>query len=169
MTTTNQSSGPTAVQSKQGGARVRFPPPLVFIGLMGVAALVQHWLARVTIPTPSLPRYVVAALFGVPGLALIADAQLLFKRSGQNPTPWKPSPELVLAGAYRFTRNPMYLGMTMTTLGIAFALDDVWMIAAAFVGLVAVHYIAVLPEEAYLGEKFGESYKSYRAKVRRYL
>jgi protein-S-isoprenylcysteine O-methyltransferase Ste14 len=159
----------TTHQSKQGGARVRFPPPLVFLGLMGVAALVQHFVTRVTVPIPSLPRFVLAALFGLPGIALLVQAQGLFKRSGQHPAPWKPSPELVLAGIYRFSRNPMYLGMTLITIGVAFAADDVWMIAAAFVALTIVHVIAVLPEEAYLGEKFGDAYAQYKAKVRRYL
>jgi protein-S-isoprenylcysteine O-methyltransferase Ste14 len=156
-------------ESRQGGARVRFPPPLVFLLLLGAGALVQRYVMRAPMPVPSLGRWILAAVFGLPGLALLVHAQLLFKRAGQSPAPWLPSPELVLRGAYRFTRNPMYLGMTLTTLGIAFVADDVWMVAAAFFGLVIVHLIAVVPEEAYLGEKFGEGYARYKAKVRRYL
>jgi protein-S-isoprenylcysteine O-methyltransferase Ste14 len=159
----------TQHQSKHGGARVHFPPPMVFVGLMGVAALVQWLVVRVTVPIAPLPRFVLAAIFGLPGIALTMSAHGLFKRSGQNPVPWMPSPELVLTGIYRFTRNPMYLGMTLVTIGIACAANDVWMIAAAFVGLVVVHVIAVLPEEAYLGEKFGDAYARYKSKVRRYL
>ncbi len=156
-------------QSKRGGARVRVPPPLVFLALAVVAALVQHFVARVTIPIPSLPRFAVAAIFGLPGVALLAQARLLFKRSGQNPVPWMPSPELVLRGVYGWSRNPMYVGMTLVTIAVAVALDDAWMIAAALVALVVVHVTAVLPEEAYLAEKFGASYTAYKAKVRRYL
>lgn len=96
-------------------------------------------------------------------------AHKLFKRTGQNPVPWTPSPELILEGPYRFTRNPMYLGLTLFQVGIGFAINNLWISLFAAPALLVVHFIAVLPEERYLTEKFGESYKAYLVKVRRYL
>ena len=102
-------------------------------------------------------------------LGFVASARILFMRTGQNPAPWKPTPELVLKGPYRFTRNPMYLGLTLFEVGLGLALNNLWISLFAAPALLAVHFIAVRPEETYLSKKFGESYKTYLAQVRRYL
>jgi protein-S-isoprenylcysteine O-methyltransferase Ste14 len=47
------------------------------------------------------------------GVSLVVSARILFTRTGQNPIPWKPTPELILQGPYCFTRNPMYVGVTL--------------------------------------------------------
>jgi len=103
------------------------------------------------------------------GLWLIVGAWTLFKRTGQDPKPWKPTPEIVLSGPYRFTRNPMYLGLTCIQIGVGLALNNLWISLLAAISLLTVHFIAVIPEENYLTEKFGDSYRGYLVKVRRYL
>ena len=92
-----------------------------------------------------------------------------FIRTGQSPIPWKPSPELILRGPYRFTRNPMYLGVTLVETGLGIALNNLWISFFALPALLIVHFIAVLPEEKYLSEKFGDSYRGYLSRVRRYI
>ena len=59
--------------------------------------------------------------------------------------------------------------MMLVQIGIGFLLDDAWIIILSPASLIAVHFIAVRPEEAYLLDKFGESYRNYLASVRRYL
>jgi protein-S-isoprenylcysteine O-methyltransferase Ste14 len=108
-------------------------------------------------------------VIAIAGLMMVITARVWFKRTGQNPVPWKPSPELLVQGVYRRTRNPMYVGVTLFQLGLGVALDNLWISVLAPIGLVIVHFIAVRPEEAYLAEKFGESYLRYKASVRRYL
>ena len=155
--------------SAEQAARVRFPPPLVFLGaiLLGVAC------AYLLMPAPVPVSRTVSVTGGVvlllAGLAFIAAARIHFTRTGQSPIPWKPSPSLILRGPYRFTRNPMYVGMTLIGLGVGLAVNNLWISAFALPALVAVHFIAVRPEERYLAEKFGDSYKAYLAQVRRYL
>ena len=63
----------------------------------------------------------------------------------------------------------MYVGMTLIALGVGLAVNNLWISAFALPALVTVHFIAVRPEERYLSEKFGDSYKAYLAQVRRYL
>jgi len=63
----------------------------------------------------------------------------------------------------------MYIGVTLVELGLGLALNNLWISLFAVPALLTVHFIAVLPEERYLSEKFGESYKVYLAQVRRYL
>ncbi len=156
-------------QSAERGARVRFPPPLVFLIciLLGVA------FRYVVVPAPVPVARAVSAISGglllLAGLGLIASARIQFKRTGQNPAPWKPSPELIFEGPYRFTRNPMYSGVTLFEIGLGLALNNLWISLFAVPALVTVHLLAVRPEERYLSEKFGESYNAYRTRVRRYL
>jgi protein-S-isoprenylcysteine O-methyltransferase Ste14 len=159
----------TAVHSKHGGAKVRFPPPLVFLGLIGLGVALQRWLWPITLGITFWPRVLVGASVAALGAVMILSAQVWFKRSGQHPAPWKPSPELLVKGIYRYTRNPMYVGMTLIQLGLGVALGNGWVAALSPLALAIVHVIAVRPEEAYLTEKFGESYMQYRAAVRRYL
>ena len=151
------------------GARVRFPPPLVFLAgiLLGVAC--RYIVAPAPVPVAQAIGLTGGLLLLAAGLGLIASAHRLFTSTGQSPIPWKPSPELLLQGPYRFTRNPMYLGMTLITVGIGLVADNLWIALFALPALLTVHVIAVLPEERYLSEKFGASYQAYRAQVRRYL
>ena len=63
----------------------------------------------------------------------------------------------------------MYVGLTLFEIGLGLALNNVWVSALALPALATVHFIAVLPEETYLAAKFGESYRDYLGRVRRYL
>jgi protein-S-isoprenylcysteine O-methyltransferase Ste14 len=105
----------------------------------------------------------------VVGLALMVAAVIEFRRTGQDPKPWKPTPELILRGPYRFTRNPMYVGLTLTQLGLGLALGHLWIALLAPCSLAVVHFMAVLPEERYLSDKFGNGYREYCRQIRRYL
>ena len=103
------------------------------------------------------------------GVSLIISARTHFTRTGQSPIPWKPTPELIFQGPYRFTRNPMYVGVTCIQAGLGVAVGNVWISVLAPVALLTVHFMAVRPEEKYLAQKFGTSYREYCNKVRRYL
>ena len=103
------------------------------------------------------------------GVSFILAARQLFVRTGQDPKPWQPTPELIFSGPYRFTRNPMYVGMTLLTIGLGAAIGTLWALPLAFAALGAVHVLAVLPDERYLAAKFGEPYLTYKARVHRYL
>lgn len=151
------------------GAKVRFPPPLVFLGAIVLGVIVQRTAVPLSLVFARGLRLAAAVLILACGVSLVASARILFKRTGQNPIPWKPTPELILQGPYRFTRNPMYVGVTIFVIGLGLALNNLWISLFAAPALLLVHFIAVLPEERYLAEKFGESYRSFLAQVRRYL
>lgn len=152
-------------ESTEKGARVRVAPPLVFVAAIGLGWLLPglrfhgHYGARIAI----------GAILLAGGVALGAAAFGLFRKTGQSPVPWAPTPELIFAGPYQHTRNPMYVGMTLLTLGVSALSGHVFMALLAPVALAVVHFTAVLPEEQYLAQKFGEPYAAYKAKVRRYL
>jgi protein-S-isoprenylcysteine O-methyltransferase Ste14 len=83
--------------------------------------------------------------------------------------PWTSTPQIVSSGVYRFTRNPMYLGLAAIQLGIGVALGNGWIVALVPAVLAAVHVLAIRPEEAYLERKFGDAYRQYKRSVRRWL
>jgi protein-S-isoprenylcysteine O-methyltransferase Ste14 len=159
----------SSTQSKYGGARVRFPPPLVFLALVVVGVILQRALRPVAIPLGFCTRIGFGAVILLAGLSSVISARIWFTRTGQSPMPWKPSPELLVQGIYRHTRNPMYLRVTMIQIGLGVLFDNLWISMLAPLALALVHFIAVRPEEAYLAEKFGDSYLRYKASVRRYL
>jgi protein-S-isoprenylcysteine O-methyltransferase Ste14 len=154
--------------STERGANVHIPPPLVFIACIVLGALLQYAIAPIPFPDDAWIR-IAGVIIVAAGLALIFSALAAFRKTGQDPKPWKPTPELILQGPYRWTRNPMYVGLTAILVGFGLALNNLWFSLLAAAALVAVHFIAVLPEENYLKGKFGPDYENYRKKVRRYL
>jgi protein-S-isoprenylcysteine O-methyltransferase Ste14 len=151
------------------GAAVRIPPPLVFAALIAIA-LGIHFAVRAWPTTLDLDQRLVAgAALVVAGLALGFSAYGLFRKTGQHPKPWAPTPSIITTGSYRFTRNPMYVSMVMTTVAIGLFANASWCVLAGPLGLVIVHVVAVRAEETYLSGKFGREYDDYRARVPRYL
>ena len=159
----------TQSSSTERGAQVRFPPPLIFLICILLGVVFQYGVIPAPVPVDRAIGAIGGVLILMIGLGFVASARILFARTGQKPAPWKPSPELILKGPYRFTRNPMYLGVTLFEFGLGLAVNNLWISLFAAPALLIVHFVAVLPEERYLSEKFGESYKTHLAQVRRYL
>ncbi len=155
-------------ENDQGGARVRFPPPMVYLAWLGLGFLAQRvWPYDAF--TGIRSRALSAVVVGLVALAVLASTLSLFKRSGQNPAPWTPSEKLIARGPYRYSRNPMYVGMALFQVALGIALDNIWVVVFAAPALAIIHFIAVVPEEAYLTVRLGEPYLRYKARVRRYL
>lgn len=151
------------------GAKVRFPPPLVFLAAIIAGVIVQRMSIPLSFSVAAGIRIAGGVLVLACGVGIVLSARIWFTRTGQNPIPWKPTPELILQGPYRFTRNPMYVGITLFVIGLGLTLNNLWISLFAAPALLAVHFIAVLPEERYLTEKFGEGYRSFLVRVRRYF
>lgn len=151
------------VETKSDSPRVFVPPPLVF------AALLALGLALDSDPLRLNAAAIAGILVAAAGLALIGSALGLFRRSGTRPEPWQPASNLVAGGIYRFTRNPMYLGMAMLSLGIAVAFASLPGALLALAALAIIDRTVVRREEAYLKRLFGQSYVDYTRRVRRWL
>jgi len=157
--------------SEDDRAPVRFPPPLIAI----ITVLAGYGLGRLApvfpeFGFPAAERYWIGGGIVVVAASLLGAWPLLqFKRSGQDPKPWTPSPELVLQGPYRFTRNPMYLMMLIACVGFAFILNTAWILILMPACAVSIHYAAIRHEEAYLERRFGDAYRNYRTRVRRWI
>ncbi len=91
------------------------------------------------------------------------------RRARTSVNPSRPTTALLTAGPYRLTRNPMYLAMVIQYVGLALLFNALWAIVLLPLALVIIHFTVIKREERYLEQKFGEDYRAYKARVRRWL
>jgi protein-S-isoprenylcysteine O-methyltransferase Ste14 len=94
---------------------------------------------------------------------------LFFRRAGTSMVPFNPTTVLVTTGPYRFSRNPMYLGMAFLYIALALAFGVIWALIVLPLVIAAVDQLVISLEEGYLVRKFGQPYCDYMARVRRWL
>ena len=94
---------------------------------------------------------------------------LSFRRARTTILPFRSASALVRNGPYRFTRNPMYLGMTLAYFGLSLAFNTAWPILLLPIVLVAMVKLVISREESYLAAVFGDDYRAYTREVRRWL
>ncbi|HET7275180.1 MAG TPA: isoprenylcysteine carboxylmethyltransferase family protein [Longimicrobiaceae bacterium] len=149
---------------------IRFPPPLVFVGGLGFAALLHNrW------PLPIWPSGRTAillilayALIGG-GLAWMYWGLITFRRAKTTVLPHQAASTIVTHGPYRFGRNPMYLGMCALYFGVTLWLNSIWgLLIFPIVIFLIISYV-ISREEAYLIDDFGDEYERYRSSVPRWL
>lgn len=154
----------------EDNAGVKFPPPLIYLfGILAGYLLQRVEPLSILSPGQELLRRALGWI-GVLGFAALAVSALgLFRRAGTSFHPRRPSTALVESGPYRFTRNPMYLGFASLMIGAAFLINSWWVLLMAVVAVLIVDRTVIQPEEAYLERKFGDEYRQYKTRVRRWL
>lgn len=145
-------------------------PPIIF-AVSAIAAALLTWFAGLPFET-FLPSGLGLAI-GVVVIALGAGMLLLagrrFNAAGTPIPPNRPTKVIVSEGIYRYSRNPMYLGLALVLLGLGLAFDQLWFIVAMPLAMIAVTKLAIEREEAYLEKKFGAEYLQYKSQVRRWI
>ena len=142
-------------------------PPLLFGSTLLIGILLSY-----VFPTPLLPRPP-ALLIGL-GLALMGVVTLLlsFQAMIQHKTTIHPrgvTTTIVQSGLYHYSRNPMYLSLTLIYIGVSVATNAWWGLGLLVPLLLVVQKGIIEREEAYLTAKFGDDYRRYKAQVRRWL
>jgi protein-S-isoprenylcysteine O-methyltransferase Ste14 len=158
----------------QEGASVspvmRIPPPWAFILMYLVGVAVQHVLP-IAIRPPELAWIIRAVGFvfvGV-GIAVAFSAVGIFKKTNTTMVPFETPSALVTSGPYRFTRNPMYVGLTLTYLGVAGARLEIWPAILLPLLLAYINFVVIPVEEQNLRGVFGDAYQEYGERVGRWL
>ncbi len=145
------------------------PVPWVFVltYLLGVAlGFVRPWTisaaaARVSVITGG-------ALFAM-GAVMAGWGLTIFHKARTTTVPGESSVRLVTWGPYRFTRNPMYVGLSLAYLGEAALLRQIWPVLLLPLTLAYLNWTVIPVEEAKLQEAFQDQYQQYRVSVRRWV
>ena len=148
---------------------LRIPVPWVFVLTYIIGAGLEHALPLLA-GNGSLPGVNLAGalLFGI-GATIAGWALLTFRLVRTTTVPGKASSRLVSWGPYRFSRNPMYVGLIVAYLGEAGILRQVWPVILLLLTVAYVNWIVIPVEESKLREVFSEEYDRYRKRVRRWL
>lgn len=147
-----------------------FPwPPVLFLAAI-LAAYALGRVAPLTWPgTDDTPARVIGAGLGIAGLLLAIAGIWTLIRHSTTVRPDRASDVLVTSGPYRLFRNPIYLGEVLILFGLAELTKNVWYVAAAIFFAVLVTWLQIIPEERHLEARFGEAYRDYMRRSRRWI
>jgi len=148
---------------------MRVPVPWVFVltYLLGVALEFHH--PRVLSPAVLQATTIAGWVLFAAGAVIAGWGLVLFRRARTTTVPGRSSATLVTSGPYRFTRNPMYIGLTLAYLGEAALLKQIWPVILLPLTIAYLHWTVIPVEEAKLREVFLDDYDQYRSRVRRWL
>jgi protein-S-isoprenylcysteine O-methyltransferase Ste14 len=154
-------------------AGVNFPPPFYF-----VLGFLAGWLLHRVVPllasdangTGGIARMPASGwiLIGA-GVVLGGWAQITFRRHHTTLIPNRPATAMVTDGPYAFTRNPMYVSLTLIYLGLALLTGMLWPIIVLPIVLILLTMLVIRREERYLESAFGAAYAEFRKRVRRWV
>jgi protein-S-isoprenylcysteine O-methyltransferase Ste14 len=146
-------------------------PPLILLIAAALAVILEFVVPLSFFPAPGVGSWLSwlgALLFLVGGGLSIAGSRE-FQKRGTNIDPRRPALKVVDTGPYRYTRNPMYLGMVIALAGFVLAFSLEWGVPVWVVFAIVLHYGVVVREERYLRAKFGASYEALLARTRRWI
>lgn len=147
----------------------KIPPPVI-----GLTCAFIMWVIAFFTPTVTLPitfKYFIVTILSALGLFFDFTALYYFRRAKTTINPLTPNKASVLVteGIYRFSRNPMYIGLLLLLLSWAFFLQSILNLLILFLFTSLITHFQIKPEEAALEQAFGEKYINYKNSVRRWL
>jgi protein-S-isoprenylcysteine O-methyltransferase Ste14 len=163
---TPDQAGPSPA-NERSTAGIVAPPPLIY-----AASLAIGFGLDAVLPSASFP-YLVRAVLGwvllILGLSLMAWFVSALRGGGTPVDPYRPTTAIVTNGPYRVSRNPGYLGMTLTSAGIILLANAPWALVALLAAVLVVDRGVIVREERYLERRFGDEYLRYKAGTRRWI
>ena len=148
---------------------LKIPPPLVAL----VIAVAMWGISLATSRFEISPafRYAAAILIALAGFGFAISGVRAIRRARTTISPIKPeaATSLVTSGVYRFTRNPMYLGLCLVLLAWAVFLSSAWAVLGPVAFVLYINQFQIAPEEKVLSKLFGQAFAEYQSKVRRWL
>ena len=142
------------------------PPTIYFLAI--VVGIVLQLVSPLPIKRLAASLWIGIAI-NVMGLLVMVVAVKEFRKLQTPEDTNLPSTTLVISGPYRYSRNPMYISLTLLLTGTGLALNS-WWVLLMFVPLMIIMHAGVISrEERYLEQKFGQAYREYKTSVRRWL
>ena len=148
---------------------LKIPPPVVAL----VVSVAMWGISLVTPRFEISPafRYATVTLIALAGFGFAISGVRAIRRARTTISPIKPesATSLVTSGVYRFTRNPMYLGLCLVLLAWAVFLSSAWAVLGPVAFVLYINQFQIAPEEKVLSKLFGQAFAEYQSKVRRWL
>jgi protein-S-isoprenylcysteine O-methyltransferase Ste14 len=144
-------------------------PPILFAAAIAMAFLLGRTCPLAWPGLDDTAARFVGYTFGLAGLAVTVWGFVTLYRAKTNILPHRAADRLITEGAFRFRRNPIYLGEVLMLLGLAQVTANIWFAVMAPVFALAILQLAILPEERHLEARFGEEYLDYKARTRRWF
>ena len=155
--------------ASRGNAGVIAPPPLIFLAFLALAAVLELLAPSPTATLFPNARHVAGAVLFIIGLLVGIAGVRGLRAAATNISTDLPTTALVVDGIYGRSRNPLYLAMTLAYIGLAIASGSTWAIGLVVPLLVLMHVGVISREERYLEREFGDAYRRYKSRVRRWL
>jgi protein-S-isoprenylcysteine O-methyltransferase Ste14 len=161
-------AGPQVNDTATAGVIAR--PPLLFLAALLLGFASDRLLPfPFTVPGGDPVHWAVAGSLSLIGLALAAAGIRNFSRAATPVPTNEPTRALVTTGIHGWSRNPIYLGLFLVYGGIGIAARSPWALILTLPLAITIRYGVVAREEAYLERRFGDAYRDYKARVRRWL
>ena len=145
------------------------PVPWVFVLTYFVGVGLESVRRSTIPPTVAQVCTITGGVLFVAGGVVAGWGLWIFRKAGTTTVPGKLSVKLVTWGPYRFTRNPMYVGLVLAYLGEAGLLKQIWPVVVLPLTIAYVNWTVIPVEEARLKEVFRDEYEQYRSRVRRWI
>jgi protein-S-isoprenylcysteine O-methyltransferase Ste14 len=147
----------------------RIPPPALALMLAGLMWLASRWPPAWSMEP--VARWAIVGGLAATGVTFDLAGLAAFYRAKTTVNPLRPqaASAFVASGVYRLTRNPMYLGLALLLAAWAAYLSSLWPLAGPFVFVLWINRFQIAPEERVMREKFGDPYRAYRVRVRRWI
>jgi protein-S-isoprenylcysteine O-methyltransferase Ste14 len=162
---------PTGQQASDAAvAGVFTRPPFLYLAclLLGLA-LDRARPLPLTLPEAALLRWTVGGGLILLGVTIVATGVRNFSRAATPVPSTQPVRALVTTGIHGWSRNPIYVGLLLLYAGIGIAARSPWVLLLALPLVLILRYGVVAREERYLEQRFGDAYRDYKARVRRWL
>jgi len=144
-------------------------PPVLIAAVLVIGVLLRRLYPLGWPGMDDVPARVIGYGLGTAGIALMAWGFLTLQRARTTIWPNKRADRLVTEGAFRFRRNPIYMGEVLVFLGLAQLTHNIWFAILAPVFAVALYALAIRPEEQHLETRFGQAYLDYKERTRRWF
>lgn len=142
-------------------------PPLIYAVPMA-AGILLHALLPMNLLPPVLAN-ILGGLSFILAVILAVSASRTMRQAGTNVNPSQPTTAIVSDGPFRFTRNPLYLSLTLLYSSISLLVNALWPMLMLPIVLIIIDRGVIAREERYLEDKFGEEYTQYKVRVRRWI
>ena len=147
--------------------KTKIPPPIIAIAFIVILYISSFWMDRFIFEGQSIFSLFIFIL----GLGCVLSASTQFRRINTTVNPLHPesASHLVVDGIFKFTRNPMYVGLCAVILAFGFYVGTWFVFILLPLFVISINYLQIVPEEVALQKLFGDEYVSYCNSVRRWI